>query len=293
MTAPRQVLPGTTYLITRRCAQRSFFLKPDRITNDVFLYVLAHAARRHGVKVHAFCVLSNHYHLVVTDPKARLPAFQQLLNALVARAVNASLGRCESFWAPGAFSAVTLVGPQDMVDKAAYTLANPVAGGLVRLARQWPGLWSGPDRIGAGLLKVNRPDHFFDANGLPETLDLELTAPPAFPNAQAFAEQVSAALAERETAASGGASGFVGVARVLSQRPEARPKTGEARGRINPRVASKDKWKRMEALGRLLDFLVSYRTALAAWREGAQDVCFPAGTYLMRVAHGVACAGAG
>jgi putative transposase len=100
MTAPRQVLPDTTYLITRRCAQRQFLLRPSPITNEVFLYVLAVAARRFQVCVHAFCVLSNHFHLVVTDPGARLPAFEQYLDSLVARALNASLGRWESFWAP-------------------------------------------------------------------------------------------------------------------------------------------------------------------------------------------------
>jgi REP element-mobilizing transposase RayT len=56
----------------------------------VVLYVLAVAARRFGVLVHAFCVLSNHLHLLVTDPDARLPAFMQYLDSLVARAVNAT-----------------------------------------------------------------------------------------------------------------------------------------------------------------------------------------------------------
>ncbi len=93
MTAPRQVLPGASYLVTRRCTQRQLLLTPSRTVNDVFLYVLALAATRYGIRVHAFCVLSNHYHLVVTDPGANLPAFQQFLDALVARAVNASLGR--------------------------------------------------------------------------------------------------------------------------------------------------------------------------------------------------------
>ena len=93
MTAPRQVLQGTTYLVTRRCTQRQLLLKPSKVTNAVFGYLLAVAARRYGVEVHAYCVLSNHYHLVVTDPQARLPAFQQFLDALVARAVNAHLGR--------------------------------------------------------------------------------------------------------------------------------------------------------------------------------------------------------
>jgi putative transposase len=62
VTPPRRVLPGTIYLVTRRCSERRFFLKPSPLTSEIFLYVLAVAARRYGVLVHAFCVLSNHCH---------------------------------------------------------------------------------------------------------------------------------------------------------------------------------------------------------------------------------------
>jgi REP element-mobilizing transposase RayT len=294
MTAPRQVLPGTTYLVTRRCAQRQFFLKPSRIGREVFLYVLAVAAQRYGIKVHAYCVLSNHYHLVVTDPLAQLPGFQLYLDGIVARAVNALLGRDEALWGPNSFSAVTLVAPRDVVDKAAYTLANPVAAGLVRAARRWPGLWSSPEAVGAGGVQVRRPNHFFDPEGgLPEAVAFQLSTPPGFPSAEAFREQLTTALAEREAEAKKTASGFLGVARVMAQRATARPRSPEPRRQLNPRVAAKDKWKRIEALGRLVSFLTSYRSALRAWREGRDGVLFPVGTYLMRVMHGAACAGAG
>ena len=39
MTAPRQIVAGAIYLVTRRCAQREFLLKPSRTVNQVFLYV--------------------------------------------------------------------------------------------------------------------------------------------------------------------------------------------------------------------------------------------------------------
>ncbi len=228
MTAPRQVLPGTTYLVTRRCAHRHFLLKPSKTTNEIFLYVLAIAARRFDIEVHAFCVLSNHFHLVVTDPDARLPAFHQFLDALIARALNASLGRWEAFWAPNSYSAVTLVAPSDIVDKAAYVLANPVAAGLVRTGRLWPGLWSAPERIGAEALEVRRPKHFFDPNGcLPEQASLQLTPPPGFASAGDFVQQLTAALADREAlAARNVRHGFIGSARVLAQSPPPGPRLG-------------------------------------------------------------------
>jgi putative transposase len=297
MTAPRQVLPGTTYLVTRRCAQRQFLLKPSRTTNEMFLYVLALAAHRFGVRVHAFCVLSNHFHIVVTDDHAQLPAFHQLLDALVARALNASLGRWEAFWAPNSYSAVRLVSPSDVLDKAAYVLANPVAAGLVGSGNVWPGLWSPPEWIGGDALEVGRPKHFFDPKGaLPDTLELRLTTPPGFDSAEEFREELARALTERETEARllwRARGGFAGVARVLAQKPTARPPPGEPRRALSPRVAARDKWKRIEMLGRLVEFLRSYRNAWTARRAGKADVVFPFGTYLLRVAHGVSCAAFG
>ncbi len=294
MTAPRQVLPGTTYLVTRRCTQRQFLLRPSKAVRQVFLYLLAVAADRYGIKVHAFCVMSNHYHLVLTDPDARLPEFQQYLDGLLARAINAQLGHREGFWGPDSFSAVELASRQAVVDKTAYTLANPVAAGLVRSARRWPGLWSAPEEIGAGARPVPRPNHFFNPKGsMPESVPLKLTTPPGFPTAETFREQIWAALAEKEAEAVRKVGTFLGVARVLAQKTTARARRVEPLGQLNPRVATRDKWKRIEALGRLVSFLSAYRQALSEWREGKRDAVFPAGTYLMRVACGVACAGAG
>lgn len=291
MTAPRCVLPGTTYLVTRRCSQRALLLRPSEEVNAIVLFVLAVAARRYRIQVHAFCVMSNHVHLVVTDPYARLPAFAQYLGSLVARAMNASLRRWESFWAPGSYSAVALCGPEDVLAKAAYVLANPVAAGLVRSGREWPGLWSAPEQIGSSAIRVRRPTAFFRAGGsLPEAAELELALPPGFASADDFRLKLTAALsALEEQAATDHQGRFLGRKRVLSQKPGRRPPSGEERRGLNPRVAGMDKWKRIEALTRLVEFLRAYRRAFAARRAGSAEVVFPAGTYLLRIAHGVAC----
>jgi REP element-mobilizing transposase RayT len=292
MTAPRQVLPGTTYLVTRRCTQRQLLLRPSPLVNAIFLFVLATAARRYGVRVHAFCVLSNHFHLVVTDTRAQLPAFQQFLGGLVARALNALLGRWESFWAPASYSAVALATPQDIVDKAAYVLANPVAAGLVRHGREWPGLWSSPDDVG-GCLQAPRPDHFFSKKGSMRALEvLELAVPPGFASAAEFRDALRRALAALEQRAHGLRPAFMGARKVLAQRPTSRLPPGEPRRGLRPRVAARDPWKRIELLTRLEGFLAAHAEALHAWREGRRDVIFPAGTYHMRVVHLAACAAA-
>ena len=290
MTAPRQILPGRTYLVTRRCLLRHYFLRPSDAVNQVFAYVLALASQRYGVQVHAYCVLSNHVHLVVTDPHARLPSFQQFLASFVARALNAHLGRWEYFWAPCTYSAVVLASPEDVVAKAAYTLANPVAAGLVHAAHLWPGLWSAPEAVGT-TIRVDRPDHFFDAEGqLPEVAELELTVPAGFGSAEAFRDQLRAELSRLERSAREEIPTFLGVTRVKAQSPFARPRPIEPRRRLSPKLAARDKWRRVELLQQLKSFLAAYREALLEWREGRTEPVFPAGTYLMRVAHGVACA---
>ena len=65
MTCPRRIVPGTTYLLTRRCSH--FMLVPRGIVRELFGYCVALAAERHGVLVHAITIMSNHYHAVVTD----------------------------------------------------------------------------------------------------------------------------------------------------------------------------------------------------------------------------------
>ncbi len=234
------MLPNVTYLVTRRCSERRFFLRPSRVTSEIFLYVLSLAARRHGVLVHAICVLSNHCHLVVTDRNGHLPAFMQYLDSLVARAVNASLGRFEGFWATdGSYSAVEPLDRADVVAKTAYVLANPVAVGLVKRGAEWPGLWSSPEQIGAGALVVRRPKVFFDPKSyLPEKTALELTAPPGFASVEEFrallARELSTLEEKHRAELTSAGHRFLGVARVLAQSPFARPPAGESRFGLKP-----------------------------------------------------------
>ncbi len=126
---------------------------------------------------------------------------------------------------------------------------------------------------------------------------LELVCPAGFESVEEFRKQLVAAVTEREDEAarelaSKGRS-FVGARIVLAQHRSARPATFEPRRNLNPRIASADKWKRVEAISRLKSFLREYRSA---WREftlGLRDVVFPYGTYWMRVAYGVRCAARG
>jgi putative transposase len=293
VTAPRQILPGTTYLITRRCTQREFLLRPSALTNAILLYVLAVAAQRTGVVVHAFCVMSNHLHLVLTDVWGRLPEFEHFLDGTAARTLNVLLGRSQALWDDAGYSAVALATPEAVIDSTAYVLANPVAAGLVASGREWPGLWSNLELIGGEALVAERPDLFFRKNGpMPASATLRLAPPPGF-TADEFRSAVQSALAAREedARAAAAASGhrFLGVRRVLEQKTTVRAARPEKGGKLRPTVATRDKARRLEELSRISEFLARYRSAREMFMRGVRDVVFPAGTYWLRVSCGVAC----
>ena len=84
---------------------------------------------------------------------------------------------------------------------------------------------------------------------------------------------------------------MLGQRAVLRQSPFDRPRSHEPRRQLNPRVASRNKWARIEALSRLKAFIESYKEAWQRWRHGQRDVLFPYGTYALRLHAGVQCVG--
>ena len=58
---------------------------------------------------------------------------------------------------------------------------------------------------------------------------------------------------------------------------------------MSPRVACRNKWARIEALGRLKAFVDSYKDAWQRYRAGQRDAVFPFGTYWLRVYASVTC----
>jgi len=132
---------------------------------------------------------------------------------------------------------------------------------------------------------------------MPASAPLQLHRPAGFETDQSFVDALSRALrdAEDRIAAEHGREGrsFLGPRRVLAQKPNARPAPGEPRRSVSPRVACRNKWKRIEALLRLAEFGRAYRDALAAWSAGVREAVFPLGTWQMRVQHAVCCAAPG
>lgn len=277
MTLPRRVLPNRTYLVTRRCSERRFFLRPDSVVTAIFEYLLAIACQRHGVQLHAFVCMSNHYHLVLTDVQGTLPAFEQYLNSLLARAINRVRGREEALWNRDSYNAVELLDDDVVFEKLVYTLANPVRAGLVGRATSWEGSTSASMGFGHQR-EVTRPPGFF-SESMPERAVLELSAPSGSQHEQLQA-QLRRTLAEIEGETRKHCPKPCGMRAVLRRDWSSSPNTDAPR-RSNPRFSARRMAVRIAALVEFSRWVGAYRETMARFKQGERDVDWPIGTYWM------------
>ncbi|WP_437874641.1 transposase [Sorangium sp. So ce513] len=297
MSQPREIVPGATYLITRRVLRRHHLLRPDAAINQLLVYVLAVSTRRYDIKVHALCAMSTHLHLVVTDTNGVLPRFLQFFHRIVALGTKVLRQWEGPVWDHEATSVVRLLTRAAVVEKIAYVLANPVSAGLVRHAREWPGIKADTSELGRGLLRATRPAAYLDPENplWPDEVTLPLSLPPgiARDSAERFRDDVAAELELLEAQAHAEVQQqrrpCLGADRASRVSPYDRATSFEALRSRNPTFAvgreQGDAWRIAGAAVRA--FRASYRDALERWRAGVRDAVFPSGTWWMRMFHGV------
>jgi putative transposase len=290
MTAPRRILPGNTYMVTRRTTQRLFLLRPDDDLLAIFAYCLGEAAARYDMQLIAWCVMSNHYHAIVHDPHGRLPAFIEHLHKMLSKAINALRGRWEGVWSSEETCITLLATLEDVLDKVVYVLANPMAAHLVDQASHWPGLHS-LYHLDGRVTEHKRPQWFFKKNGkvMPPSVSLRAVPPPGAD--ESWATQIRAAVEkkEREYRAIREEKGIriLGRKGVLATDPFSSPAKETTHRKLRPALACKDDARRVAELASLKGFRVEYARKLTEYIEAKtpeerQSVVFPAGTYRLR-----------
>ena len=317
MTPARRILPGMLVYVTVRTVGRMMRLRPDRETVETIRYCLACVTERYRagdrIRLHEFCFLSNHYHLLVTDVVGCLPDFVRDLNALLSRALNAQRGHSGANFEKH-YGLVHVESEEKAFDHAVYTLANPAAAHLVERAEQWPGVCSVGMAYGTPL-RVERPDFglWKTAGGgdvdndrsdqkrtkrlrtrLPEAAELVLDRPPVLADLsdEALRTEIHRALRarERELARERRATGrkVLGARRAAKVSIDARPRPEKMFSR-NPTFSGVVGEARRAMAAAVAAFRRAYREASRRFRAGEKDVVFPAGTWLFRVRFGVRC----
>ena len=138
---PRCALPPEgIYHVTSRGVARSLIAR-DEEDRRYFLVLLAREVRREGWDCHAFCLMPNHYHLIVDTTMESLSRGLHRLNGGLARAYNDRHDRWGHLF--GDRFATFLIRDENHLHRACeYVLENPVRAGLCEQPDDWP--WSGP-----------------------------------------------------------------------------------------------------------------------------------------------------
>jgi len=232
----------------------------------------------------------------VTDVRGVLPRFLQFFHRIVALGTKVLRKWEGPVWDHEATSVVRLLTHAAVVEKIAYVLANPVAAGLVRHAREWPGAKVDAREIGCGELRATRPSAYLDPSNRqwPEEATLPIALPPSVDpdSAGRFLGDVGTELARQEAAAQAEVqrrgNRFLGAARACDVSPYDRATSFEVLRDRNPTFAvgreQGGAWQAAAAAVRA--FRASYRAAMERWCAGIRDAVFPAGTWLMRAFHG-------
>jgi len=297
MGAPRQILHGSAYLITRRCSERRFFLRPDPFVALLTGYLLAQVTKRFGIRICCCVVMANHYHAVVVDVNGRLPKFLHWFHRLLAVGMNVFRGRREAFWSSEKPNVVRLETSADVLDKMVYVLSNPLTADLAGTIDSYPGFITLPrmflDEEGT---EYRRPDTYFNPEGrMPPAARLCLSKPPGFDDMDmnTFVAMLEERIRRNEEEharrleTEGRTLPAPAALRAVDWRSA--PTTPAPRPTRNPNIAAKDPAVRVAALERQRAFRAEHAEAMAAWRRGRRDVVFPAGTWWMCVYHSARC----
>jgi len=131
----REFVPGAYYLlVTRGVNGRTTSLDDD--DRRRFLALLSLAARRSAWNVHAWCSMSNHYHLLIEATTGEVSAALRLLNGRYAQFFNDRHDRRGHLWRD--CFRVTRVESDDHLERALlYVVENPLRARLVSRIDDW------------------------------------------------------------------------------------------------------------------------------------------------------------
>jgi len=130
--------PGAVYHVTSRGNNRAdIFLGDD--DRQLFLNIWAKVVRRFRWVCHAYCLMTNHYHLLIETPEANLAAGMRQLNGLYTQAFNRRHGR-SGHLLQGRYKAILIEKESHLLELCRYIVRNPVAADMVPTPEDWP--WS-------------------------------------------------------------------------------------------------------------------------------------------------------
>ncbi len=127
---------GELYHVTSRGHRREAIFEDD-VDRWQFLSVLADGVADFNWVFHAYCLMSNHCHLLIETPDGNLSKGMRQLNGVFTQTSNRRHRRSGHLF-QGRFKAILVDADSYLLKLARYVVLNPVRAGMVREPGKWP-----------------------------------------------------------------------------------------------------------------------------------------------------------
>jgi len=139
MSRPIRIeFPDALYHVTARGDRREAIFDDD-LDRQLFLSTLEQVVNRFSWVCHAWCLMDNHYHLLIQTPDGNLSKGMRQLNGVYTQASNRRHRRVGHLF-QGRFKAILVDGDAYLLELSRYVVLNPVRAGMVKAPADWP--WS-------------------------------------------------------------------------------------------------------------------------------------------------------
>lgn len=129
---------GALYHVTSRGDGRDDIYLDDE-DKEAFLEIVSDVCERFNWVPHAYCLMTNHYHLLLETPDANLSLGMRQLNGVYTQRFNRNHSRVGHVF-QGRYKAILVQKESYLLELSRYIVLNPVRARMVRAAKDWP--WS-------------------------------------------------------------------------------------------------------------------------------------------------------
>jgi len=116
------------HVMNRGVNKQTIFFKTKH--REEFIALLEHVSKVYNVEIHAYCLMTNHYHILIRTREANLPEVMQYLNSVYARKVNIDMCR-DGPLLRGRFKSVLIADDEHLLCVSRYIHLNPLEAGLI------------------------------------------------------------------------------------------------------------------------------------------------------------------
>ncbi|MFC1771522.1 transposase [Candidatus Margulisiibacteriota bacterium] len=175
MSYPRRIqFNGALYhVFNRGICRKSIFLSPRH--NLFFLELLDRIVEKYGVEIYCYCIMKNHFHILIHTPYGNIAQVMQYLASNLAKFINKELNADGALF-KRRYKEVLVDSESYLLQVSRYIHLNPVQAKLVKKAEQWK--WSsiheyyGQKDKTVPLTTNKILTHFKDANEYQEYINL-------------------------------------------------------------------------------------------------------------------------